>query len=954
MILVLAFLATQVVAPKTIALNDGWQFASLTNPPSVWTGADAVSTSQWNVVKVSSQETEGENAPATNAYDGNPNTIWHSQWQTKQAPYPHELIIDLGVKTEAIGFRLLPRQSGAQNGKPNHIEVYLSQSRTSWGDPVVAADVPDTSNLFQCRFSPKVAQFLRLVVSNGHRDKEPFVALAEVGLIRNLDAKQKKDWESQYHIAKVESGDARFDLNREILEKVKTQELAKIKPSDWHSATLPHAAWIRPLNKSDVWQGVTYYRRALDIDPVDLKRSLELTIGAAMQVSDLWLNGEHIASRKGGYLPLIARLTDKVKAHNELLVRLDNSDNPLVPPGKPQQDLDFMYGAGIHRESKLDIQNPVHIVRSISARQNESTPTVTTLAATSNGAMLKLTTCIRNDSNDAKEIKLVHEVNTNIPKVKKVIIPSNSSSTVVEMLDISDPILWSPTNPHLYQMMTRIMDEKNKIIDSFAQKFGICTIEVSRAKGFILNGRPLELVGTNRHQDYPWVGPALSRQANYRDAKLIKESGHNIVRLAHYPQSEEFLNACDEFGILTIPCIAGWQFLNKDPRFEQQVEEDIKELVLRDSTHPCVAWLETSLNETYPDNKIAQSWANAARSTILGKNILLAGDAKPGAPWDIAYNQWKDEDYSRPQTAMPDKPGYIREYGDYEFGGAGSSSRVRIGQGIDKLLGETWNHVWSVNHLRPQLPWTMGYGTWEMFDHNVPYGEGVSASGLCDLFRRKKPSFWFYKSQQFLRPFATSARVYVKLIADWQSGPPTRRVVVFTNCNEAVLSVNGKEIARKSVAKGESTKYEKAKPFDGSNTINLVNAPIVFENVPFSPGKLSVSVSQMGTKTFDSVYTAGPADHIKLWIDDQGIPAGRNDLVFVRAAVVDANETICPYDNRKISFTVAGAAIAGEGTVKCEMGVASALIRTPLKASTITCKAIAKNLKPGRLELKIK
>ncbi|MEI8282694.1 MAG: glycoside hydrolase family 2 TIM barrel-domain containing protein, partial [Armatimonadota bacterium] len=586
------------LSTQTVSLNEGWKFVNMASQPSIWTGVEAVPTSQWKVISVSSQEAAGENAIASKAFDGNPKTFWHTKWFEGAASYPHELIIDLGVKTEAVGFRMLGRQTGPQNGRPNHIQVFLSNDRASWGTPIVADAVPNDSNLFQCQFPASTGRFLRLVVTDGHRGTEPFLAIAELGLIRNLDSKQKKDWESQYHIATVETGDARFDLKGDSLEKVKIAELSGMKDSAWKPAILPHAAWIRPLNKPEVWQGVTYYRRFLNIAPADLNKSLELSIGAAMQVSDLWLNGEHLATRRGGYLPLVANLSGKAKAHNELLVRLDNSDNPLLPPGKPQQDLDFMYGAGIHREAKLEIQNPVHIVRSNSSDSTETAPIVTTDYVIGTTCRLNMVTSIRNDSDRVQELKLVHELNVNFPNYSTVKVGPHSTKTVVDKMDVIDTILWSPSTPYLYQMKTRIMDANNRILDSYSQKFGVRAIKVSREHGFELNYKTLELVGTNRHQDYPWVGPALSRQANYRDAKLIKESGHNIVRLSHYPQSEEFLDACDELGILTIPCIAGWQFLNKDPRFENQVKQDIQELIQREASHPCVAWFETSLNET--------------------------------------------------------------------------------------------------------------------------------------------------------------------------------------------------------------------------------------------------------------------------------------------------------------------------------------------------------------------
>ena len=928
------------LALHTINLNEGWKFARLSSPPSIWTGPDAVPTSQWKVLSVSSQETQGEKAEASRVFDGDPKTFWHTQWQSKAAPYPHELVIDLGVKTEAIGFRLLPRQTGPQNGKPNHIQVYFTNQVGSWGNPVVATSVPNAPNLFQQSFPAVSARYLRLVVTDGYRSPEPFLAIAELGLIRNLNAQQKKDWESQYHIATVEASDDRFDLKGDVLEKVKDAELVKIKPTDWRDATLPHAAWVRPLNKPEIWQGVTYYKRHIKLANADLKKSIELTIGAAMQVSDLWLNGEHIATRRGGYLPLVANLTGKAKLENDVLVRVDNQDNPLVPPGKPQQDLDFMYGAGITREAHLDIQPFVHMV---------GIPTVITLNFDRKAKVAKVLaiTSVRNDSEYIQDVFFAQGAGVGRLKSQNFHLKPHASKVVQLEFELNEAEGWSPGHQPLEIIDSYLMDKKGNTSQQSKSSFYVRTVQVSREQGFTLNGLPLELIGTNRHQDYPWVGPSLSVNANYRDAKLIKESGHNIVRLSHYPQSEEFLNACDQLGLMVIPCIAGWQFLNKDPRFEEQVKNDIQELVMRDARHPCVAWFETSLNETYPPNETAQKWADAARSTPVGPYILLAGDARKGAPWDIAYNQWKDQDMSRPQEVMPDKPGYVREYGDYEFGGAQSSSRVRIGEGTAKLLQETWNHIWSLNHLKPQLPWTMGFGTWEMFDHNVPWEFSVSASGLCDLFRREKPSFWFYRGQTINAPYA-------KLAADWQPGTPSRQVIVFTNCDEAILKVNGREVARSKPERGKTTNYSEAKAYHGSNTGNLAHPPIIFRDVKFQPGTLTVEGISGKKKAVDSIKTAGRPAGIKVWFDDLGVPIGPNDLVFVRAAVVDANGTICPKDSRRIHFHVKGAKFAGESDVACEMGVASALIRTPFTQAKIEVSTEAKGLTPGQANSQIR
>ncbi len=659
-----------------------------------------------------------------------------------------------------------------------------------------------------------------------------------------------------------------------------------------------------------------------------------------MQSSDLWLNGKHVGSRRGGYLPMVVDLTGQLRADNILTVRVDSSDNALIPPGKPQKDLDFMYGNGITRNAFLTVTAPLHITDAIA----ENIPLgggvyVTCARAGGVVANLKIRTHIRNGTGKPQAYKIQQDL---YDAVGKYIATTESARSLkpfqaepfTQDLIVPKAKLWSPDSPYLYVLKTSIMEGVNKV-DEVDTCVGIRTIEVSRQRGFIVNGKPLRLIGTNRHQDYPWVGPALSNAANARDASLIRKAGHNIVRLSHYPQSPSFLDACDKLGLMTIPCIPGWQFMNKDPIFTARVRQDIRDLIRRDRNHPCAVFWEASLNETYPPVETAKEWDATAKSESLTGNILTAGDATTGAPWDIAYNQWKDEDFSRPQDAAPNKPGYIREYGDYEFGGPQSTSRVPIGQGMDKLLQETWNHVWSYNKYRPQYPWTMGAGTWEMFDHNVPWNFRVSASGLADLFRMPKPSFWFYTSQVAPQPM-------VKIAATWQPGAAARDVVVFTNCDQAKLSVNGRDIAVQSPQRGDATTYGAAKLFDGSNTANLAHPPIVFRNVPFTAGVLkAVGLVNGRGAASDTVTTAGKPARLKVWVDDLGIQPERNDLVFVRATLVDANGRECTGDLRNVSFVIHGdAAAAGEAHAETQMGTASILARTSTTAKRFTVKAV--------------
>lgn len=102
---------------------------------TVLVGAAELPQSGWKLLSVDSQETVGENGAATNAFDGNPATHWHSKWKDGLDPIPHEIRIDLGANFVLNGFSQLPRQSAA-NGRISEFEFSVSQNGVDWGAPV--------------------------------------------------------------------------------------------------------------------------------------------------------------------------------------------------------------------------------------------------------------------------------------------------------------------------------------------------------------------------------------------------------------------------------------------------------------------------------------------------------------------------------------------------------------------------------------------------------------------------------------------------------------------------------------------------------------------------------------------------------------------------------------------------------------------------------------------------
>ena len=119
---------------------------------------------------------------------------------------------------------------------------------------------------------------------------------------------------------------------------------------------------------------------------------------------------------------------------------------------------------------------------------------------------------------------------------KEVLIGSKADAYILETIEILNPELWGIDQPNLYDVEVKVLSE-NSLLDSQTLKTGIRKAEL-KADGFYLNDQKVFINGTNRHQEYPYIGYALSDEANYRDAVKIKNAGFDFVRLSHYPHSE--------------------------------------------------------------------------------------------------------------------------------------------------------------------------------------------------------------------------------------------------------------------------------------------------------------------------------------------------------------------------------------------------------------------------------
>ncbi len=111
---------------------DGKPFASMAELDLVDARGEPLSKSLWKVLWVSSEEISAESGEAENALDGQPATIWHSEYSNLRPDYPHYFVLDLGESVEIGGIRCLPRAGDAHiPGRIKDLSVYVAD--TSFG-----------------------------------------------------------------------------------------------------------------------------------------------------------------------------------------------------------------------------------------------------------------------------------------------------------------------------------------------------------------------------------------------------------------------------------------------------------------------------------------------------------------------------------------------------------------------------------------------------------------------------------------------------------------------------------------------------------------------------------------------------------------------------------------------------------------------------------------------------
>ena len=713
------------------------------------------------------------------------------------------------------------------------------------------------------------------------------------------------------------------------------------------------------------WIGAGHYRRIFYI-PQGCERA-ELVFDGAMSEPTVCINGQ-----KAGYW-----------AYGYNAFRVDIT--PFMKPGENQLDVDLLNieessrwypGAGLYRPVKLVMTGKICL--------DEWGTFIRTLSADQNSAHVAVSSQIQ-PATITPDLRIMVDIMDAQGKIVGQAESQLSVSGAAELdFNITQPKLWSPESPYLYQVRTRLYDD-GKLLDEITNKMGIRTISVTKEGGFQLNGITRKIKGVCLHHDLGPLGAAVNKAALIRQIKLMKEMGCDAIRTSHNMPSQMQMDICDSLGMMVMAesfdmwiypkCKNGYARF-----FNDWSDRDIENLILANRNHPSI--IMWSIGNEIPEQgseegrEIARHLQglchlfDPTRPVTQGmdraEEALKSGFAQV---MDVPGFNYRVHKYEQNLKQLPqgfllgsETASTVSSRGVYKFpvkvtdnSQYASWAPAYDPKAILKADGQcssydveycSWSNLPDDDWVwQDDKDWVIGEFVWTGFDYlgePTPYDEywpsRSSYFGICDLAGLPKDRYYLYRSRW------NKNQHTIHLLPHWSWGQARKGKVTpvycYTDYPSGELFINGK-------SQGKVTKNPKER---------LDRYRLRWNDVKYEPGELKVVVYDANGNAAgeEIVKTAGkPADlKLEAWTANENLQANGDDLAFVTVSLTDAEGTLIPQADDQLTFEVTGAgtfeAVCNgdatslesfkQPTMKLFSGRLVVVVRSAQKAGTLTLK----------------
>ena len=691
--------------------------------------------------------------------------------------------------------------------------------------------------------------------------------------------------------------------------------------------TLPHNAVDLDLNYFDeaAFQKMFAYQANLVWQPDFAGKEVSLVFDAAMADSVVWVNGREAGAHRDGYTPFEIRLTELlVPGDNLVTVRIDGTENPEIPPFGGQ--IDYLTYAGIYRDVWLKVTDPVSIgnVKIETANELAAEKTVHVacqLANPRNHPVRGTLTAVLLDENDRV-----------LGRTSAEVTGERATLTFEKLTGLA---LWELDAPRLYRVRLTLDTDNGR--DELTTRFGFRTAQFT-PEGFLLNGRPLKIRGLNRHQSYPYVGYAMGRRAQEKDAEIVKQVLKcNLVRTSHYPQSTYFLDRCDELGLLVFEELPGWQHIGGE-RWKQESIANVRRMIERDWNHPSIVLWGVRINESPDDHDFYVETNRVARELDATRQT---GGVRCHEKSEFLEDVYTMNDFNhaaspeflagRAPAVLRDQhtvtgrretiPYMVTEYNGHMFPTKRTDPEERQAEHVSRHL-QVLNHCYGDAEIAGCIGWCMAdYNT------HMDFGAGdrICHHGVLDIFREPKFAAYAYASQ-----CDPAEGVVLKPVTFWARGEKDRcdvlPLIVLTNCDYVEFQFG-------------AFPPKRVYP-DRERYPNLPHAPVIIDHRHVDLAEIGAWGMRWQDGRFTGFINDQPvaevrlsgkavATTLELVADDAALRAGEKDATRFIVRALDQLGNVLPVFDDPLHISVTGPArLLGPDLIAFKAGIAGFWVET--------------------------
>lgn len=692
--------------------------------------------------------------------------------------------------------------------------------------------------------------------------------------------------------------------------------------------------------------GTGWYKKIINIDEGFKGKRILLDFEGVMLTADVFLNGQRIGGTDYGYVGFEIDITKQLKygQPNEILVKAETQDEKASR---------WYTGGGLFRNvSLVTTSSELYLERHplyITTRDNRY---VTVGVEFTNRGRQK---------DVAIGLKLYDPNGTCIYDSKENFSRRAASRTQevrLKEVQISDPKLWDTDNPNLYRAEVTLMTKDGKATDSYAEHFGIRTIEYGPSFGLKLNGKKVLLKGYANHHSLGALGAAAYPRAIEKRIKLMKEFGMNHIRTSHNPYSRQFIELCDKYGILVVDELYDkWTRQHSGSRapFMNHFAYDIQEWVKRDRNSPSVVmWSlgnELQQDPNQPFNDFGVTCYKMMRPVLERYDSTR----KVTVAMHPRYRNWETDSLPCDLAMQTDIQAYNYRY--MYFPGDG-----RRFPWMTFYQSEASTQAMGQNFFEMDLSKVIGLAYWGAIDYlgeSMGWPQKGWSQGVFYISLDPKPKAYYMRS--FFKPDEPVVRLAVlesekaemwngvkmgndRMTGNWNRADGSKaNIIVYTNGDEVELLLNGKSLGRKANPKEAKLRNQ-----------------IRWGEIDYKSGRLEAVAYKDGKPVArHALETTGKPVKIIAEPDNPDWQADGIDLQHVRLTAVDSKGRRCLSYDDELQFSIEGDAsivavtngdittdeIATQQHVRLWQGQAMVILRSGRQPSKVTLTTKPKTFK---------